>query len=132
MSDQHTARKLRRLDQILRDPRATHLDFRVAYYIGSVTDRARGEARFKQGTAADALGVTRRAIQQSTERLRALRHININFAPGRGHLNGYSLCKTINIATTRGITSADQLPSFFAPHNETDETVAITTPRRSQ
>jgi hypothetical protein len=92
MADQFTAQKLWCLDQVLRDKRATHLDFRLAYYVGSVTDRATGEARFKQSTAAEALNVTRRAIQMSSERLRALGHFDISFQPGRSHLNGYRLC----------------------------------------
>jgi hypothetical protein len=92
MSDQFTARKLWCLDQLMRDRRATHLDFRLAYYIASVTDRATGEARFKQITAAEALGVTRRAIQLSSDRLKVLGHIDISFTPGRTHLNGYRLC----------------------------------------
>jgi hypothetical protein len=92
MADQFTARKFWCLDQVARDKRATHFDFRFAYYVGSVTDRSTGEARFKQSTAAEVLGVTRRAIQLSSERLRALGHIDISFTPGRTHLNGYRLC----------------------------------------
>lgn len=92
MADQFTARKLWCLDQVLRDKRATHFDFRLAYYIASVTDRATGEARFKQVTAAEALGVTRRAIQLSSERLKTLGHCDISFTPGRSHVNGYRLC----------------------------------------
>jgi hypothetical protein len=91
MSDQHTACKLWCLDQIMRDQRATHLDFRLAYYIASVTDRATGKARFKQSTAAEALGVTRRGIQIAAERLKSLGHIDIGFTPGKGHLNTYRL-----------------------------------------
>jgi hypothetical protein len=92
MADQFTAQKLWCVDQVLRDKRATHFDFRLAYYIASVTDRTTGEARFKQSTAADALDVTRRTIQISSERLKALGHIDISFTPGRTHLNGYRLC----------------------------------------
>jgi hypothetical protein len=92
MADQFTARKLWCLDQVLRDKRATHLDFRFAYYVGSVTDRATGEARFKQSTAAEALDVTRRAIQLSADRLKLLGHVDVSFTPGRTHLNGYRLC----------------------------------------
>lgn len=91
MADTFTARKLWCLDQVVRDKRATHFDFRFAYYIASVTDRATGEARFKQVTAAAALGVTRRAIQLSADRLKALGHLDISFSPGRTHLNGYRL-----------------------------------------
>jgi hypothetical protein len=100
MADQLTAQKLWCLDQVLRDVRATHLDFRLAYYVGSVTDRATGEARFKQITAATALHVTRRAIQLSADRLVALGHFDISFRPGRGHLNGYRLClEKANVAS---------------------------------
>jgi hypothetical protein len=100
MSDQHTARKLWCLDQLLRDKRATHLDFRLGYYIASVTDRTTGEARFKQITAAEALGVTRRAIQISSGRLKELGHCDISFAPGRSNLNGYRLClEKANVAS---------------------------------
>ncbi|WP_338688287.1 hypothetical protein V5279_23535 [Bradyrhizobium sp. 26S5] len=91
MSDRFTAQKLSVLDQIMRDPRATHLDFRVAYYVGSVTDRKTGEARFKQITGAEALGITRRALQISTQRLRDLEYIDVSFTPGRTHFNGYRL-----------------------------------------
>ncbi len=100
MADQFTAQKLWCLDQVLRDKRATHLDFRLAYYVGSVTDRTTGEARFKQSTAADALNVTRRAIQISSERLKSLGHFDISFKPGRSHLNGYRLClEKANVAS---------------------------------
>src|SRR5258708_4177390 len=100
MADQFTAQKLWCLDQVLRDKRATHLDFRLTYYVGSVTDRATGEARFKQSTAAEALNVTRRAVQISSERLRSLGHIDISFQPGRSHLNGYRLClEKANVAS---------------------------------
>jgi hypothetical protein len=91
MADTFTARKLWCLDQILRDDRVSHLDFRFAYYIGTVTDRATGEARFKQDTAATALKVTRRSIQLSAERLRALGHIDVTVSPGRTHVNSYRL-----------------------------------------
>lgn len=91
MADTFTARKLWCLDQILKDERVSHLDFRFAYYIGTVTDRATGEARFKQETAAIALKVTRRSIQLSAERLRALGHIDVTVSPGRTHVNGYRL-----------------------------------------
>jgi hypothetical protein len=108
MADQFTARKLWCLDQIMRDKRATHLDFRLAYYIGSVTDRSTDEARFKQSTAADVLGVTRRAIQLSSERLRALGHVDISFTPGRTHLNGYRLClEKANLASPLDDESAN-------------------------
>jgi hypothetical protein len=93
MSDSYTARKLWCLDQVLRDKRATHFDFRFAYYVGSVTDRATGEARFKQSTAATALGVTSRGIQLAADRLKTLGHIDISFSPGRGRINGYRLCR---------------------------------------
>jgi hypothetical protein len=100
MADHFTARKLWCLDQVLRDKRATHLDFRFAYYIASVTDRATGEARFKQSTAADALDVTRRAIQLSADRLKVLEHVDVSFTPGRTHLNGYRLClEKANVAS---------------------------------
>lgn len=113
MSDQHTARKLWCLDQILRDQRATHLDFRLAYYIASVTDRGTGEARFKQSSAAEALGVTRRAVQLSSERLRALGHIDISFTPGRKHLNGYRLCmEKANVASPLMHESANEGAPF--------------------
>jgi hypothetical protein len=92
MSDQFTARKLWCLDQILRDKRVTHLAFRLAYYIAHTTNRETGEARFKQETAAEALGVTVRGIQQSAERLRALGYIDISSVRGRGLSNGYRFC----------------------------------------
>jgi DnaA N-terminal domain len=100
MADPFTAQKLWRIDQVLRDKRATDFDFRLAYYIGSVTDRATGEARFKQSTAAEALDVTRRTIQISSERLKALGHIDISFTPSRTHVNGYRLClEKANVAS---------------------------------
>jgi hypothetical protein len=42
------------------------------------------------------------------------------------------MVRTINIATTRGITSADGLSVIFAPHNDSDETVATTIPQRDR
>jgi hypothetical protein len=113
MADQFTAKKLWCLDQILRDKRATHLDFRLAYYVGSVTDRATGEARFKQSTAAEALDVTRRAIQISSERLKSLGHFDISFQPGRSHLNGYRLClEKANVASPIDDESANPASPF--------------------
>ena len=54
--------------------RCTHLDFRIAYYIAHRMDRATGEARIRQSDIAEAVQVTRRAVQLSTERLRSLGH----------------------------------------------------------
>src|SRR5258708_34872123 len=113
MADQFTAQKLWCLDQVLRDKRATHLDFRLTYYVGSVTDRATGEARFKQSTAAEALNVTRRAIQISSERLKSLGHFDISFKPGRSHLNGYRLClEKANLASPIDAESTNPASPF--------------------
>ena len=74
MGDRWTAQKLGCLDQIVVDRRCTHLDFRIAYYIAHRMDRATGEARIRQSDIAEAVQVTRRAVQISTERLRSLGH----------------------------------------------------------
>lgn len=91
MADRWTAQKLWCLDQVLIDKNITHLDFRVAYYIGNKMDRATGEARFKQPEMAAAVGVKRRAAQRSLDRLKALGHIEISVSSGRTHVNGYRL-----------------------------------------
>ena len=62
------------LDQIVVNRRCTHLDFRIAYYIAHRMDRATGEARIRQSDIAEAVQVTSRAVQLSTERLRSLGH----------------------------------------------------------
>ena len=126
MADQHTAQKLWCLDQVLRDKRATHFDFRLAYYIASVTDRATGEARFKQSTAADALDVTRRTIQISSERLKALGHIDISFRPGRTHLNGYRLClEKANVASPLEDEKANGATPFDAGRANADSPIQL-------
>ena len=79
MGDRWTAQKLGRLDQIVVDLRCTHLDFRIAYYIAHRMDRATGEARIRQSDIAEAVQVTRRAVQISAERLRLL-GIRVNVA----------------------------------------------------
>jgi hypothetical protein len=91
MADRWTAQKLWCLDQVLIDKKITHLDFRVAYYVGNRMDRATGEARFKQPDLAAAVGVKRRAAQRSLDRLKALGHIEVSVSSGRTHVNGYRL-----------------------------------------
>ena len=43
-----------------------------------------------------------------------------------------TMLTTIDIAITKSITSEDESPVIFAPHNDSDETMATTTPQRSQ
>jgi hypothetical protein len=64
-----TALKLAAVDRLLLDRRATDLDFRVFWYLCSAADRETGIAHRKQQTIADAVGRTRRGVQQCLDRL---------------------------------------------------------------
>jgi hypothetical protein len=91
MADQFTARKLWCLDQAVRDPAVSNLEFRALYYLASCLDRSTGEARVRQQTIADALGATRRGIQLALDHLKALGHLDVVYSPGRSKLNAYRL-----------------------------------------
>ena len=84
-----TAIKLAALDRAAVDGRLTHLDFRLLYYLASAVDQETGIARRKQGVIADALGVTRRAVQLSLDRLSECGYLDIQTKDGGTYANGY-------------------------------------------
>jgi hypothetical protein len=86
-----TARKLAAVDRLLVDRRATDLDFRVFWYLVSAADRETGIARRKQQTIADALGRTRRGVQQSIDRLEAFSYIIVETKEGGTYASGYRI-----------------------------------------
>ena len=86
-----TARKLAAVDRLLVDKRATDLDFRVFWYLVSAADRETGIARRKQQTIADALGRTRRGVQQSLDRLEAFSYIIVETKEGGTYASGYRI-----------------------------------------
>jgi hypothetical protein len=73
MGDRWTAQELGCLDQIVVDRRWTHLDFRIATTSGTGWTELPAKPAFASPTA-EAVQVTRRAVQISTERLRSLGH----------------------------------------------------------
>jgi hypothetical protein len=86
-----TALKLAALDWANVDMRLTHLDFRFLYLLASAMDRQTGVARRRQQVIADALGVTRRAVQISAERLSEFGYIAIETKDGGSYTNAYRL-----------------------------------------
>jgi hypothetical protein len=86
-----TALKLAALDWATVDIRLTHQDFRLLYFLASATDQQTGIARRKQQVIADALGVTRRGVQISAERLAEFGYIAIETKDGGSYTNGYRL-----------------------------------------
>jgi hypothetical protein len=86
-----TSKKFDWLDIVAQDRGATHLDFRVAYFMAGLINRTSGDAWPRQATIAEALGVTRRGVQMSLVRLVELGHLTVEFQRGRGHTNRYRL-----------------------------------------
>ncbi|WP_168204701.1 hypothetical protein [Tardiphaga sp. vice304] len=84
-----TALKLAMLDEAAIDERLTHLDFRLFYYLASASDRETGIARRKQQVIAEALNVTRRAVQLSAGRLAASEYISVLIKEGGSYTHGY-------------------------------------------
>jgi hypothetical protein len=90
-SKEFTSLKLTALDCAMVDHRLTDLDFRVLYYLASAADRETQTARRKQKVIADALGVSRRAVQISAERLSEFQYVAILTKDGGTYTNGYRL-----------------------------------------
>jgi hypothetical protein len=86
-----TSRKFDWLDAVAQDRGATHLDFRVAYFMAGLINRTSGDAWPRQATIADALDVTVRGVQLSLKRLVELGHLTVELQRGRGHTNRYRL-----------------------------------------
>jgi hypothetical protein len=86
-----TALKLAALDCAMVDPRLTHLDFRMYYYLSSAADRQTQTARRKQQVIANALRVSRRAVQISAERISEFGYIKILTKDGGSYTNGYEI-----------------------------------------
>ncbi|MEH2468968.1 hypothetical protein V1281_001776 [Nitrobacteraceae bacterium AZCC 2161] len=91
MADNFTSQKLAAVDRVLLDTRAKHLDFRVFCYLASATDRETMVARRKQQTIADGLGVTKRAVQISIDRLHELGHLKLETKDGGTYVNAYRI-----------------------------------------
>lgn len=86
-----TALKLAALDSAASDERLTHFDFRLFYYLASASDRETGVARRKQQVIADALGVTRRGVQLSAQRLAEAGYIIVILKDGGSYTHGYKI-----------------------------------------
>jgi hypothetical protein len=86
-----TAKKLAAVDRLLGDKRATDLDFRVFWYLVSASDYETGVARRKQQTIADAVGRTRRGVQQSLARLEAFSFIVVETKEGGTYASAYRI-----------------------------------------
>ena len=84
-----TARKLQVVARALNDQRLTHLDFRLFYYLADATDSQTGIAKRKQQTIADALGVTRRAVQIGIDRLVMSGYLRRETKSGGTYVNAY-------------------------------------------
>ncbi|WP_078864237.1 helix-turn-helix domain-containing protein [Streptomyces sp. AcH 505] len=108
MSDPHTSAKLRCLDAVCRDGLISPLDFRVCYLIASMMNRTTGIAFPRQATLAETLGVTRRSVQASLERLSWLGYLSVEVQRGRGHTNRYRLSAAY--AGGGGDATSDALP----------------------
>jgi hypothetical protein len=86
-----TTLKLAALDAAIIDARLTHLDFRLFYYLASASDWKTRVARRKQQVIAEALSVTRRAVQLSAGRLAALEYISVLVKEGGSYTHGYEI-----------------------------------------
>ena len=84
-----TALKLAMLDEAAIDQRLTHFDFRLFFYLASASDRETGIARRKQQVIAEALSVTRRAVQLSAGRLAEFEYISVLTKEGGSYTHGY-------------------------------------------
>jgi hypothetical protein len=105
-----TALKLAALDSANADMRLTHLDFRFLYLLASATDRQTGVARRRQQVIADALGVTRRAVQISAERLAEFGYIAIETKDGGSYTNAYRLLNTNAASPSENIKANPRSP----------------------
>lgn len=85
--------RMRALDALCRDGRATHLDFRVLYHVTGQINRVTGEAWQQQATMAMTLSISRRGVQQSLERLIALGYLAVEVQRGRSCVNRYRLSR---------------------------------------
>lgn len=86
-----TALKFAALDAAAGDERLTHFDFRLFYYLASASDRETGVARRKQQVIANALGVTRRGVQLSAERLAEAGYVTVILKDGGSYTHGYKI-----------------------------------------
>jgi DnaA N-terminal domain len=90
-----TARKLASADRAAQDQGLTDLDFRLLWLLLSAADRSTGIVRRKQSNLAQMLGITRRGVQISRDRLVGFGYIEpVGVKPG-GYVSSY------NVVTSR-------------------------------
>src|ERR1700754_5153984 len=85
-----TSKKLTWLEAMTRDQRVKHLPLRVMTLISFHLNADSGDAFVKQRTLADALGVTRRAVQLAVKAVEELGYVRIEVGTGRGDVNRYA------------------------------------------
>jgi hypothetical protein len=102
MAGDFTAEKLSRMDAAVDDDRLTDLDVRLFWKMASAADRTTRVARRKQSAYAEALNVSRRAIQLSMDRLSAYGYVapKNNTATGtRAYVNAFEIAPKANLCS---------------------------------
>jgi hypothetical protein len=102
MADDFTAEKLSKMDAAADDERLTDLDFRLFWKMASAADKATAVARRKQSWYADALNVSRRAVQLSMDRLSAYGYVapKTTTATGsRAYVNAFEIAPKANLCS---------------------------------
>jgi DNA-binding transcriptional MocR family regulator len=84
------AKKFAWLDRLSRDTDISHLQFRLAYLIGSHLNSATGDAWPSQEYLATALDVTIRAVQVNSQAIAERGYLRIEVGTGRGNTNRYA------------------------------------------
>src|SRR6266852_2706214 len=100
MADDFTAEKLSRMDAAVVDERLTDLDVRLFWKMASAADRATRIVRRKQSAYAEALNVTRRAVQLSMDRLSAYGYVapkTNNTTGSRSYVSAYEIAPKANL-----------------------------------
>ena len=102
MADDFTAEKLSRMDAAVDDERLTDLDVRLFWKMASAADRATRIVRRKQSAYAEALNVTRRAVQLSMDRLSAYGYVapkTNNTTGSRSYVSAYEIAPKANLCS---------------------------------
>lgn len=84
------AQKLGWLDVVVRDPKVSHLEFRLAYLISGYLNQTTGDAWPSQPRLAQELGVTTRSVQRCMDALVELGHLRVEVGRGRNRTNRYA------------------------------------------
>ena len=84
------AQKLGWLDVVVRDPRVSHLEFRLAYLISGYLNQTTGDAWPSQPRLAKELGVSTRSVQRCLDALVDLGHLRVEVGRGRNRTNRYA------------------------------------------